>query len=74
MPVVFPPTFLAVAIAWLSRFDAAVSTRSPLTATGSSVLPRISANVFETTTLTASEPATPTLLPPAPAPEVARAL
>ena len=69
-PVVSPPCFFAVAIAWLSRFDVAASVRSPLTATGS--VPSTTAAASETTTLTASEPATPTLLPPAP--EVACAL
>ena len=55
----------AVAIAWLSKFEVAPNERSaPFSATGS--VPSTSEVVFATTTLTASEPATPTLLPPAP--------
>ena len=61
----------AVARAWLSRFDVAVNVRSaPFSSTG--LVPSMSEVVVETTTLTAIEPATPTLLPPAP--EVALAL
>ncbi len=61
----------AVARAWLSRLEVALSERSaPFTATGS--VPSTSDVVWETTTLTAIEPATPTLLPPAP--DVALAL
>jgi hypothetical protein len=48
----------------LSRFEVALSVRSPFTVTGSA--PSMSAVAFATTTLTAIEPATPTSLPPAP--------
>ena len=65
MPLALPSlACFASAVAWFVRFDAAVSEsrRSTVTGFGAST----SAVVFETTTLTAIEPATPTLLPPAP--------
>ena len=48
-----------------TRLAAAVSERSPLSATGLAVV-STSEVVFALTTLTAIEPATPTLVPPAP--------
>ena len=54
----------ASAIALFVRFDRAVSETSPSTVTGF-VVPAFEV-VFEVTMLTAIEPATPTLLPPAP--------
>jgi hypothetical protein len=65
IPVVLPSAdCFAVAIAWLSWFDVALSVRSPPTVTGS--VPWMLEVEVAITTFTAIEPATPTLLPPAP--------
>ena len=65
MPVVLPSLdCLASAVAWLVRLEVDASVKAPFTTTPVGVVTW--ALVLLVTTLTAIDPATPTLLPPAP--------